>query len=182
MKIYVFIFLFIFTLPTNADYLVDFVRVSCIPDAKFFDIDYRYIHNSATESSGNSDFNENGFRDPREMHFICTFPNVKYLLITKQGPWHSGMCGAAPNIILDLFRNGRQWIEKVNFGSDCGDGPTITRITIFDGEWNKRDGSVEICYKSSTKSGEKCKYYFEVFEKFTSFGPITMSSVREGLK
>lgn len=33
--------------PVWADYTVDFVRISCVPDAQFLDVEYRGIHNPA---------------------------------------------------------------------------------------------------------------------------------------
>ena len=76
----------------KADYSVDFVRVSCIPETRFFDIEYRAIHNNAVDApldsktvDKNTVWAKHGFHNPSKLEYVCKVPTSIYTLTTTQG-------------------------------------------------------------------------------------------------
>lgn len=120
--------------PVWADYTVDFVRISCVPDAQFLDVEYRGIHNPAITALTEHGtvrpdvLARHGFFSPSKLSYECSLPDSKYTIIATQTGWSErGMCGAAPEIFLSLQRNGEPLLERVVFGSSCFGNPLVTR-------------------------------------------------------
>lgn len=151
----------------NADYAVDFIRISCIREARFLDIEYRDIHNSPVDtepdppSAKRTDiWPRHGFFEPENLKYQCSFPDSRYEIVTAQGPGSNAKtCGAQRDIDFSLLRNGVPVISHVAFGGSCADDNFIRRVSIFDGKagWHGRE--VEICFGG--KSGSQCKWFFD---------------------
>jgi hypothetical protein len=132
----------------EADYMVDLLRISCVPEARFFTVEYRPIHSDAVEHLREL-FDANGKRRtdiwasqglyfPGSLDQSCELPGVRFRVVTKQEPWQLGYCGAGPTIELTLYRDGKVMIDRILFGRRCPAGPAATRIDIFDGEGPQR--------------------------------------------
>lgn len=152
----------------QADYTVDFVRISCIRDAQFLDVEYRGIHNPAitalTENGAAQGdvLARHGFFEPGKLSYECSLPDSKYKIVATQTGWSErGMCGAAPEIILSLYRDGEPLLERVVFGPSCFGNPSVTRITIEDGKqgWYAREAEVCLAGGTSETPG-RCVWFF----------------------
>lgn len=173
----------------KADYTVDFVRISCIRDAQFLDVEYRGIHNPAITALTEHDtvrpdvMARHGFFNPSKLSYECSLPDSKYKVVATQTGWSErGMCGAAPEIVLSLYRDGEPLLERVVFGSSCFGNPSVTRITIEDGKqgWYAREA--EICLAGGTSEAPaKCVWFFSDYGHFKKF-PIRQTDIQNLLK
>ena len=162
----------------RADYTVDFVRISCIRDAQFLDVEYRGIHNPAITAltehgTVHTDvLARHGFFDPGKLSYECSLPESKYKVVATQEGWSErGMCAAAPEIFLSLYRDGDPLLEQVVFGQSCFGNPSVTRITIEDGKQGWYSREVEVCFtRGTSETPDKCVWFFsnlgDGFKKF----------------
>lgn len=174
-----FVKLFFLTLLSTslyADYMVDFIRVSCIKEMDFLDIEYRPIHNTTIDAH---DYNntsaiwaKHGFVTPNSTK-KCVLPNAEYKIVTSQDNWSDGRCGAAPVIRFSLFRNNEPLIQDVIFGdASCWPYNSITRISIQDVKDNRE---MEVCFqKGEYDSAPKCEWYFENTKEISPFTQKTI--------
>ncbi|MGN7105077.1 hypothetical protein ACTHR6_25920 [Ralstonia holmesii] len=175
--------------PVWADYTVDFVRISCIPDAQFLDVEYRGIHNPAISALTEHGtvrpdvLARHGFFSPSKLSYECSLPDSKYTIIATQTGWSErGMCGAAPEIFLSLQRNGEPLLERVVFGSSCFGNPSVTRITIEDGKQGWYSREAEVCLARGTdETAGKCVWFFEDYGDFKKF-PIRQGDIQRLLQ
>lgn len=175
--------------PVWADYTVDFVRISCVPDAQFLDVEYRGIHNPAIAALTEHGtvrpdvLARHGFFSPSKLSYECSLPDSKYTIIATQTGWSErGMCGAAPEIFLSLQRNGEPLLERVVFGSSCFGNPLVTRITIEDGKQGWYSREAEVCLARGTdETADKCVWFFEDYGDFKKF-PIRQGDIQRLLQ
>ena len=168
----------------QADYTVDFVRISCIHDARFMDIEYRGVHNpavTATSELGTIETDawaRNGFFTPEKLLYECALPESKYEIKTTQSSWSErGMCGAAPEITISLYREGEPLVEGVVFGPSCYGHPSITKITIEDGKQGWYTREAEVCFADGSIDGpKKCEWFFSDYGDFKKF-PLRQADV-----
>ena len=174
-----------------ADYMYDFIRISCIRETGFLDIEYRPIHNSAVDAppltkglKAKDIWAQNGFFDPGGLSYGCSLPESEYKLVAKQDSWRErGECASAPEIIFSLYRNGKVLVKDVVFGESCFGRDTITRISIQDGKrgWYQRE--VQICFgKGRDESNRKCEWFFEGLGASQKPYPIEQGSIADFLK
>lgn len=184
---------FIIVVPTIAhcDYMVDFIRISCIRETRFLDIEYRPIHNNAVDvapddsnTRGKDIWAKHGFFNPGKLSFECSLPESEYKVVATQNSWSErGMCGTAPEIIFSLYRNNEAIIKNVVFGSSCFGNNSITRISIQDGKrgWYIREA--EICFQKLTnESTHKCRWFFEGLGTSIKPFPIEQKSIENIIK
>jgi hypothetical protein len=166
--------------PARADYMVDFIRIACVPEAGFFDIDHRLIHNNAAESASSRVWARQGFYTPSDLTYECDLGPVKYKLSAHQNNWTGGMCGAAPEIFLTLFRDDRVIANKVVFGLSCLGHPTITRISMTEAKSGYHGRESQICYLKRGDESEhpECKWFFNMDENDDVF-PLRQNTLIE---
>jgi hypothetical protein len=127
-----------------ADWSMDFVRITCIPEARYFRIEYAPISGSAALLETQSDdkqrsqrmlaWKKHGYYEATNLQYECRLPESTYNISAVQTPESEhGMCMAAPQITLSLFRNGIPILDKVIFGNDCFGGPTVVSTEVTDG-------------------------------------------------
>ena len=180
-----------------ADYSYDFVRISCIKEIQFLDIEYKSIHNTAIDSifadrdSPLKIWSKHGFFSPKKLYYECPFAHtdtyyssqITYKLVTKQAEGGNGMCGGAPEIFLSLYRNNELFIDNVVFGGSCIGNSSISHIYIS-GVSGKYPEEAQICFQKNSTTGEppqeKCEWFFdnENFTKFKKF-PINQEVVNK---
>lgn len=149
----------------NADYAVDFIRISCIRESRFLDIEYRDIHNTPVDAEPDPPslkrkdiWPRHGFFDPENLKYECVFPDSKYEIVTAQGPRSKkAVCGVLRDIDFTLLRNGVPMISHVTFGRSCADANSVARISIYDGKSGWSEHEAEICFDGKV---HKCKWFF----------------------
>lgn len=168
-------FLTLFSTSLYADYMVDFLRVSCIKEMDFLDIEYRPIHNTTIDAHNHKNtyttWAKHGFFEPSNLTKKCVLPNAEYKIVTSQNNWSNGTCGAAPMIHFSLYRNNEPLIQDVIFGdASCWTYNSITKITIQD---IKDHREMEVCFQGSTS---KCEWYFENTKEISPFTQKTIDN------
>lgn len=132
-----------FCLHAFADWPLKLVRIACIPEARFFKIEYAAVNgDSALAEAKYEDakrrkrlaaWRKHGFFDPSKLKYECKLPESVYqVTATQPEPSEQGMCGGAPSITLSVTKNGKKKLNQVIFGSDCFDRATVSSLTITD--------------------------------------------------
>lgn len=173
-------FLTLFSTSLYADYMVDFLRVSCIKEMDFLDIEYRPIHNTTIDAHADNKktfeiWAKHGFFDPRNLTKKCVLSNAEYKIVTSQASWHDRRCGAAPIIHFNLYRNNEPLMQDIVFGDgSCWPYNSITKITIQD---LKDSREMEVCFqKGEYGYAPKCEWYFENIDGISPFTQKTIDN------
>jgi hypothetical protein len=165
----------------KADYTVDFVRIACIRDAQFLDVEYLGVHNPAITTLGGRSgtaraeiMSRHGFFDPSNLSYECSLPDSKYKIVATYPP----TCGALSDIVLSLYKDDELLIDHVVFGTSCTDRASVTRITIEDGKEGWYEREAEVCLESGThENHHKCLYLFSDSHGFDKF-PIRQGDIQ----
>lgn len=168
MKSTFFAFLGIFLLLSSqvakADYTIDFLRISCVPEAGFFDIDYRGLENDTAQATSSKVWAKHGYYSPSNLNYQCSIPGATYKVRATQQPWSSGRCGASPDIYLTVSRNNKVIIKHVVFGEngECDLEPEVTRVSITEANSSNGGREAEICYTPGGKynASSHCSWFF----------------------
>jgi hypothetical protein len=92
----------------HADWALDFVRISCIPEARYFEIQFRALsgpdiliggaeHNDKARADRLQIMADHGFFDPSNLFYECKLPDSTYTVASNQlPPSERGQCGGAP--------------------------------------------------------------------------------------
>lgn len=176
--------------PALADWSMDFARITCIPEARYFRVDYIAISGPAVflESQFNDEkqakrllaWKNAGYHEVRDFNYECSLPESVYKLTTHQpSASERGMCGGAPRITLNLLRNDRPILDKVTFGYDCFGGPTVTSAEITDGlqGWDTRQ--MTLCLLPKDSETQKCEFLSETYGAISEATPITQEKIEE---
>ena len=152
------------SVPVNADYAFEFVRVACVPEGRLLLVDFRTINSEPVDAPavrGSSmdtlrALAAQGMYEPRSLRQECKLPSGTYVLTAEQADASAtGMCGAAPQIRVSLRRDEKILIHRVNFGSSCFQEPVITQITVGDGGIEEgRDGYYRQQFTICTSRGD----------------------------
>jgi hypothetical protein len=185
-NIFCLIFCFLSTSVWAQD--VEFLRVTCIPETRYLEVEYKAVPSDAVfigtgfnEKEGKQRFDaweKRGYFDPGKFRYECKLPDSTYLITSSRAPYsEQGMCGAQPRITLNLSRNGEKWLDNVVFGSDCFGGPSIMRISIRDGQegWDTRNA--DLCIAPSGDSQEFCEYLSETYSGISTVMPLTQDEL-----
>jgi len=146
-KTYLVSFFFLFTLlPISAsgDQAIQLVRVNCIPEANYFDVEISTHHGledidvpvkSPPFKTGMAKtLAKNGIYFPRKLVYECKLQGATYKIAGYQPlPKPRGQCGASPTPSISLWRNDELWLDSVLFGDDCFGNATVKRIEISRG-------------------------------------------------
>jgi len=164
--------LFICSGSAIADCPMDFVRITCIPEARYFWFDYTSIDCSAVLSGVSVRFDDKkrsqrmsawekqGYYRATNLQYECRLPESTYKISAVQPPEKDrGICGAAPQITLSLFRNGTPILDQIIFGNDCFGGPTVVSAEITDGlqKWNAQ--KMTLCLSPKSDAPKVCEYF-----------------------
>ena len=151
-------------LTTYADWRQDFIRITCIPEARFFAFEYRPVDGTSALGAAQYDDEERkarmklwaaqGYFDPTRLQQQCRLPDATYILETTQRhPQSHGSCGASQPIKLTLLRNGAKVFDNVTLGSACElDGPFVTSVDISEPPTGWGTPWMHICVDGSEKS------------------------------
>ena len=171
--------------PAWADYAVDFIRLTCVPETRYFELEYRALPGDAVFDSGTQTadplgaWRRHGYVDPHQLREECRLPDSTFLVTAVQ-PEDSatGQCGAAPSIHLSLQRNGKPWLDEVTFGADCFGGPTITRIAVRDVAPGWGSLNADVCLAPHGEDTGPCEFLSETYGAIQQVMPITQTDLR----
>lgn len=165
--------------PAQADWFVNFVHITCIPEARYLAFEVKDIEGSYVLMETQFDdkkraqrmalWKKNGYFDPSKLTFECHMPESTYKITATQPPASAhGQCGAAPSITLSLLRNGEPYLSNVMFGGDCFGGPSVTRVELSDGlnGWDTRQLTVCIAPRGT------CEFLSETYSAISKSIPI----------
>lgn len=172
-----------------ADWTQDFIRISCIPDGRFFRIEYAPLSGPDVMVAANDKkeiqarlkaWRKGGFFDPANLKYECKLLESTYHVIANQPPpAERGQCGGAPSITLSVKENGSPLLSKVIFGSDCFGGPTITKLTVFETVLGYGNGGTELC---ASPSGNGMSEEKEVCGYLDSNQEVSQGSLKDFIK
>lgn len=173
----------------NADNVMDFVRVACIPETRFLDVEYAGIldndmadqHDPSTLGKLRAAWSRNGFHEPGNLNLRCALPDSEYQIVASQRPKGGGMCGGAPDIIFSLLRNGVAMVDHVVFGNSCAGRNAITHVSIGDGRHARHPEVVEICFENANASLRQCRWFLPEESKFPETFPIRQEALEKYL-
>lgn len=199
MKYPIIVMALLFPTITNADWTQHFVRITCIPEARFFSFEYRPVDGSSALTDAIFDekkrvqrldiWKRQGYFEPSQLKYECRLPEATYILLTKQrDPQDHGWCGANQPITLNLLRNGIVILDNVTFGDACIDaGAFVTSTDISEPPqgWGKRTMSVCVVGlpaegQLSTDAKPRCEFLSD--ERLTKAIPITTKTVEHYAK
>jgi hypothetical protein len=193
MKLSTLVVALLFATAARADWSLDFVRVTCIPEARYFYFEYKAVSGPAALTDTQFDdkkrlermrtWQRHGYFDPHNLVRECRLPDSTYRLLTSQPPARErGMCGGAPPITLNLLRNGSAFLKDVILGENCFGGPSVVSVEITDGldGWNTRQ--MTVCVSPASGEAPKCTFLSETYNDITKAIPITSESVERYAK
>lgn len=168
------VFILFVVTPAIADWTMDFVRITCIPEARYFRLDYAPVYGPSVfrESESNDEerakrllpWKKAGYYEVANLNYECTMPEATYKLTVRQPPAHAeGTCGLEPVITLNLFRDDRPVLYNVTFGNDCFGGPSVVGAEIFDGYQGSRPSDMTLCVTPKYDAPQKCKSFSNTF-------------------
>ena len=141
----------------NADWFVNFVRISCIPESNHLSVEYKEVEGSNVLTDAQFDekrgaerlrvWQRHGYFEARKLNYECRLPNATYRVVTTQDEPHAtGTCGGAPFITLTLIRNGIPDVSGVVFGYSCAGEPSVMSIEASDPPdgWGSRYLAIEV--------------------------------------
>lgn len=121
--------------PVLADWTEDLARITCIPEARYFAIDYKPLSSNTVSASGLRGkqfwnvWRKHGYYEASGLDYKCSLPDGKYKISSTRAAMRlSGMCGAAPRITLSISRNDVIILKNVIFGDDCLQEPSVVRF------------------------------------------------------
>ncbi|MDO8989109.1 MAG: hypothetical protein Q7U91_05700 [Sideroxyarcus sp.] len=191
MKLYTGVVVFLFILfpsmcKAGEDYY--FVRIACIPEARYLQfeaksIDYVFVlreteFDDKLKRQRLAAWIKKGYYDPTRLEFECRMPESTYKITTTQPlPSAHGQCGAAPPITLSLYRDGELVIDRVIFGYDCFGMPTLMNVEISDGLEGRFSREMNLCVAG--KKGQSCEFLSEDSSEITKAIPINQQKIND---
>lgn len=173
------------TQPAKADWYVNFIQITCIPEARYLAFEAKDIEGSYVLMEAQFDdkkraqrmnlWMKQGYFDPSKLDFECRMPESTYKITATQPPASArGQCGAAPSITLSLLRDGKPYLSNVTFGDDCFGGASVYRVELSDGlqGWDTRQ--MTIC---TTPGTDHCKFLSDTYQDIVKAVPIDQSKV-----
>ena len=144
----------------RAGYEPGFVRVTCVPQNRYFEIEYTTLGTNVVDGGDFFDLDawaKQGWRSPSALQYECKLPNSKYIVTSSQPePRASGICVGAPDIALSVTRNGKPLVKDVTFGQSCSEGPSVSRILVEDGHNGYYAPGITICLFGGDRVPERC--------------------------
>ncbi len=172
----------------QADWHYDFVRITCIPEARYLQFEAKSIEGSYVLMETQFDeklkrqrlaaWIKKGYYDPSRLEFECRMPESTYKIETTQpSPSAHGQCGGAPSITFSLYKDGELMIESVILGNDCFGRPSVQSVEISDGlqGWDTRQ--MTLCVAGNQKSS--CKFLSETSGAISKAIPIDQNKVND---
>ena len=171
--------------PASADYMVDFIRISCVPEAGFFEIEHRSVHNNPAKAASTDAWARQGFHSPSGLVYECDLRGTKYKVMAEQEGWRErGMCAAAPEVFVSVLRNEVKILDKVVLGFSCFGSPTITRMSRTEKKQGYFGAEAQVCFLENGQDDTKptCEWFFEGLNGLDAAFPLRQESLRDQFK
>jgi hypothetical protein len=161
------------SLVVRADGTHDFLRISCIKERRFFEVEYRYIHANPADADEDyppakrwrAQWAKHGYFFLGDLDQTCVLPNSRYRVVAHREVPGTHECYAYPGVKFSLFLDDHPLIKDVSFGYSCPSGPAIARITIADGDRRGDGREGEICLEQDDVNSKPiCAWLLEPFE------------------
>jgi hypothetical protein len=146
-----------------ADYELQFIRTTCVPEAGYMRIEYTDIPSMMTTADPSESplmqrkfaaaWARRGLHSPRKMAVDCKISDHAFHISADQDKSGSGMCMAYPQISLQITRDGQPWLEAVTGGQECDSGSTASIGSIEVGQ-----GAVKICVSANAGGDARCSF------------------------
>jgi hypothetical protein len=173
--------------PCKADWYVNFVHISCIPEARYLAFESKDIEGSYVLMETQFDdkkraqrfelWKKQGYFVPIGLNFECHMPESTYKITSTQpAPSERGQCGASPSITLSLSRDDKSYLKNVTFGGDCFGGPSIYRVELSDGLQGWDTQQMTVCTSSGASH---CTFLSETYGAISKTIPIDQLKVSE---
>ncbi len=159
-----------------ADWTMDFVRITCIPEARYLHVKYTPVdgsavdvgvdfHNKKKRKQRLAIWNKHGYFDPSmKIQYKCRMPESTYTISAIQPPPRSrGECGVSQSITLSLLRNGKPLLNKILLGHNCWRGPVVDEFEIMDGIEGGENRRMALCISSQADSRTVCEQLPETY-------------------
>jgi hypothetical protein len=187
---------------SNADWFVDFVKITCIPEARYFAFESKPIQGSYVLGETQFDsklrakrfalWEQKGYYNPSALEFTCNLPGSTYKIIaTQPEPSDHGMCAGDPDVTLSLYKNNDLIVSKVIFGSACS-GDSVQSIEISEPLQGWGSNDFYMCLNRDPNShidsqpnnqGNLCELLSDTYEQFPSVKkPVNMEEVNKFLE
>lgn len=143
-----------------------FVRVTCIPEAQYFAIDYKAFPDEmfhADERAVDNALRKRGYRIPAGLVVECKLPQSTYAVLGSQTD-----CGAR----VSIRQNGEELIKDVTFGGTCSEEVYLTSLEIWDGNGERSPGWTNLCFSRNDEAAQCSDYEPHPAQKLT-LPPIT---------
>lgn len=166
--------------PAAADYQVDFLRITCVPEAGFFEIEHHSVHNNPAAEAPEEAWARQGLYAPSGKERECKLKGVTYKVVAEQaGPRAAGMCAAAPDMIVSVLRNDVVMLDKVVFGFSCFGNPTITRVSRTEAKKGYFGAEAEVCLLEGGDESDKpvCEWFFDDLNTLEGVFPLRQESL-----
>lgn len=160
---------------SHADWTMDFVRITCIPEARYLHVKYTPIDGSAVYVGVEFDkkkrkqrlaiWNKHGYFEPsKRIQYKCRMPESTYTISAIQPPPRAqGECGVSQSITLSLLRNGKPMLNKIILGNNCWRGPVVDEFEIMDGIETSENRQMVLCISSQVDSKTVCEHLPETY-------------------
>jgi len=146
-----------------ADYELQFIRTTCVPEAGYMQVEYRDIPSMMTTAEPSAPplvrrkvaaaWARQGLRSPRNMTVDCSLSDHVYHISADQEKSGGGFCMAYPQIWLRITKDSKPWLEAVIGGQECDGGSKASIESIEVG-----NGAVNVCVSTNAGAGARCKF------------------------
>lgn len=133
----------------------DFLRVTCIPDARYFALEHKLIETSDEQAEPATPalrqaWRRNGLHEPDNLRVECHLPDSTYTATAKANRSRSGeVC----DIELTLRWNDETWLDQVKIGPSCSDGGSLDSLEVYDGATvHRRPQAMKLCMSAGGMS------------------------------
>jgi hypothetical protein len=177
----------LFSAPSRADWSIDFVRITCLSEARYLQFESRSIDGNYVlldTQDGKSFHDERtaawekkGYYRPSALTYECKLPDATYTIQASQPPPQaSGPCGVSPYVTLTLMRDDRLVLDHVVFGPDTcygKQGISVSSVEISDGlrGW---DRAMTLCLLPEPSP---CVFLSEQYKDISKAMPIDQESI-----
>lgn len=145
----------------HADWEIQFVRSACVPEADYFEIEYRDVPSMMTNAEPTESvelepkmkeaWEARGFHSPRDMSVTCQVGEHVFHAVATQQDSSGHFCMAYPPIWLTVTRDGQPWLRAITGGQECDPGSKASVDSIQIGREavrlcaSKNDGDLPVC-------------------------------------
>jgi len=146
----------------------DFVRIACVPEARYFSVEHRYLESeddldepSPTERKAQAEaWRRAGFHELAGLDFECRLPESTYRVTTRNPQSRPG--AAACNLAVTLKWHDEVWLDRVHLGPACGGDRYLESFEIWDSRRAERQpGSMTLCMLApgDVQGGRLCEEF-----------------------